>query len=309
MDKSEEERIFTGPFPWKRAGFIVVHSGMVTRHLAPEMPTSDSGDPLIGRPEKAEREFFGGFHEMKEWFDQHSEDISHADMKLRRDEILDQLATEWEQLQRLGQQAEDEYLDFKEQVMNCLGGVGKQNSGASPYDPDSQSVYGEVELSLYPKWAHLWKESHLMLSHLLDEAINNFNLLAGKYKLLRERRRTSTLGGLEELPEAGDSGREYDPEPQVHQYEFSSQSKEIFQAIVDIVQNNQRLLEANNKSDILRLVHKKIENPNEVDSNKINTRIWKDMKKRNTMDEIYPDSAQELIELARKHPSTNSPDE
>lgn len=322
MDKSEEERIFMGPFPWERAGFIVVHSGMAIRHLAPEMPTSDSGDLLIGRPKKAEREFFGGYHEMKRWFDQRSGDISHADKKLRRDEIREQLATEWEQLRSLGRRAEGEYLKFKEQVMSSLKGTGVEKSGTPSHDFDSQAICRKVRLSSYPQWAYVWQESHIAFSDLLDEAISNFNLLAGKYKHLREKRRRSTLGNLEELPKPGEPDREYDPEPQVHQYDFSSKLKGIFQAIVDVIRENRRLLETNKKTDILRLVYKKVKNSDQdefesldydeegVKPNKVNSKIWSEMKRSKGMDEIYPESPQELIELARKHPSTSySPDE
>jgi hypothetical protein len=306
MNRSEEERIFTGPSPWKKAGFIVIHPGMAIHHLPSEMPTSNSGDPLIGQPRKAEREFFGGYHEMKGRLQEHSGSLSPADMKVWRDEIREQLAVEWEQLQRLGQHTEAEYGDFRDRVKSRLESPHVEEKTSLPSrDLDPQVIHREVHLSLYPQWTRVRRTSHLALSKLLDETISNFNLLAGKHKLLRERRRSSTLGGIEELPEPGGSGREYDPEPQVHQYSFSSELKDIFQAIVDVVRENERLLRVEAKFDVLRPVHNEIEDAEEVNPNKINTKIWAEMVDDKGMDEIYPKTVQELIELARKHPSTS----
>jgi hypothetical protein len=307
MTKSEEERIFTGPSPWKKAGFIVAHPGMVARHLAPKISTFDSGAPQVERPRKAEREFFSGFHEMKSQLEQRSEDISRAGLKMRREEIREQLASEWEQLQKLGQRAESEYMEFKDQVANRLERAGADDSESSSQNFGPQAICREGSLASYPKWTYIWRKSHLAFSRFLDETASAFNLLAGKYKLLREKRRESTLSKPEQLPDPGkpdEPNKEYDPEPQVHQYDPCTEVENIFQDIVDLVREKEDLLDTDYKFDILRLVHDRLYDSEETNPNLINTKICNDMKERKGMEEIYPETPQDLIKLARRHPST-----
>jgi hypothetical protein len=187
MTKQEEERIFNGPFPWKKPGFAVVASGVAVWHAPPKDKDSmlRSGT-LSERVREVEKAYFGGLHDMKDEMQGFSRLDLHAEMQMTRED----LGSQWVELQKLGGQVQASYVEFREWIAERFR-IGSEEGAIYLPERSHRSNARDVPF-LETRWDRLLKASHVGLGGLrsLKRSVTRFNGLSGRYAALRERRRS-----------------------------------------------------------------------------------------------------------------------
>jgi len=205
----------------------------------------------------------------------------------------DVLALRWANIKRYGEKLEAKYDDFREWITERLKDAHRDNpKGAerpfslllTPRARWEMPVRKELD-----QWDFVASRSHLRGNPSLGSyrgQINSFNLIAGRYRILRQKREYVAYGSSRRPPE------DYTPSPK---------AREILATVARLDEERTGLAEAESKAAIWRLVYREIEGGELQNraAEKIGQTLRADMS-RKAFGNQFPTTPKELVELARE---------
>jgi hypothetical protein len=288
MTEQEEHKLYSGPFPWKKSGFVVAFSGVATWHVPPKHLSSITGEPQVAeKAVEANRFFSDGRHSITKKLEEFSRGDLHAEIEMTRRD----LAGQWVELQRLGGKVEQHFLRFREWLFQHIR-ESYQDSSEKPVDSfvENSDVYVQAQIPLRPEdRTPLYQHSHLGIGRLktLKEVISKFNWISGRYSALQERRLSTIQRESMSYPERV---KEYDP---------SDKPSRILKAIADRDESVGGLTEKKMSEIWVFAYRSVVEGPKEGKKaiKEVREALRSDMRRQGYSD-AFPNSAKELVSLA-----------
>jgi hypothetical protein len=288
MTPEEENRLLKGPFPWRGPGFIVAMHG-----LEFDFP------PSLNWKEKAwdnREERRKTMQEIREDVYEDTAHLSRSALQATIEMTREELALRWESVKRKGEELTEPYEEFRSWIAERLRDHYRENPKGAKW-PRCDRVeelrpWNEVVRSGMPRLAtqHFRVELRVPTPTTFLNELRTANTLLQRYRTLRFKRFGVALGS---------SNDDYTP---------SDGAQEILWAVSQLDQKREGLEELDYKSNIWRLVHRMIGEGelNDKALKRLNQRLRSDMEGKGVGDR-FPETPEELVELAREHAPSEPP--
>lgn len=288
MTLEEENRLLSGPFPWRGPGFIVS-----TRGLIRDLPPSINWKEKVWGPESRETE---SLQKIRKSVWEETNGMSRADLHATIEITREQLALEWEKLNRHGERVVEEYEALQSWIADGIRDPYRDDpkrperprstmrdrvETLRPWNevlrgPAPHTTFGNQYFRVYMRMPPPTK---------FFSTFGTANILLRRYKTLKERSKHISLGPT---AKRGD----YDnPSPS---------ARKALSAVARLDREHDGLAEMDIR-DVWDYVEEEV-----VGLVNARANVRQDMRGRNKAPDRYPENTEELLELAREVASERS---
>jgi len=279
MTPEEENKLLKGPFPWRGPGFIVTRYGLVK-----DLPPSSNWKKKAWRKNREERR--EEMQKVRERVYEETGGLSRSDLQATIKMTRDELILRWDKLEEEGEKMVEAYEDFRGWITERLQDAHREEpEGAKwPYSfraeerrPWNEIVKaGPIGTPYGPKLATQHAEVWLRTPNhrTFNGHFRTANTLLRRYSTLRLKRFGVALGPSK--------SEEYEPSPS---------ARDVLSAVAGLAENADGLASAS-IGEVWDYV--------EEESGLVNARanVRQDMRGRGKAPNRYPETTEELVELA-----------
>ena len=284
MTSEEENKLLHGPFPWRGPGFIVTRYGLMR-----DLPPSSNWKKKAWQKNQEERR--EEMQEVRERVYEDTKNLSRSDLQATIKMTRDELILRWDQLEEEGEKMVEAYEDFREWIAERLRDAYREEpEGAKwPYSlrreelrPWNEIVRtGRIGTPNTPRMRTQFANVELRVPtpRTFNNHLRTANTLLRRYSALRYKRLDVAWGTSR--------SDDYDPSPS---------AREILSAVAGLAENGNGL----NSNGLAEVSISEVWNHVEEEVGLVNARanLRQDMRGRGKAPNRYPETTEELVELA-----------